>query len=143
MITLVLRSLAERLGRLRQRTIAAAEQSIEWLREAFDMARNVTVAEHAVEVYGVAGLDLLSDPHIGALIQIFQAYAPDDSPAMVERVILDIDAIVKHVRYAGWAATEEGDRIVRREVRNVLLKHRLHREPDLFGRACGYISKHY
>lgn len=139
----VLRSLAERLDRLRERTIAAAEQSIEWLREAFDLARDVTEAEQAVDDHGEAGLDLLPDPHVGALTQIFREYAPDDSPALVERVVLDIDAIVKQVRYDGWAATKEGDRIVRREVRNVLLKHRLHREPDLFERAYEYIAKHY
>ena len=139
----VFRSLAERLDRLREQTIAAAEQSIEWFRNAFDLASDLTDAEAAAKDSGEAGLDLLPDPHVGALTQIFREYAPADSPDLVERVVNDIDAIVKQVRYDGWAATKEGDRVVRREVRSVLLKHRLHREPDLFERAYGYIAKHY
>ncbi|WP_009883784.1 HsdR family type I site-specific deoxyribonuclease [Brevibacterium aurantiacum] len=139
----VFRSLAERLDRLREQTIAAAEQSIEWFRNAFDLASDLTDAETTAKDSGNAGLDLLPDPHVGALTQIFREYAPADSPDLVERVVNDIDEIVKQVRYDGWASTKEGDRVVRREVRSVLLKHRLHREPDLFERAYGYISKHY
>lgn len=41
----VFRSLAERLDRLRQRTIATSEQSIEWLPATFDPARDVTAVE--------------------------------------------------------------------------------------------------
>lgn len=139
----VFRSLAERLDRLREQTIAAAQQSIDWLREAFDLARAVTDAESVADEAGDVGLDLLPDPHVGALTQIFREYAPTDSPALVERVVNDIDAIVKQVRYDGWAGTKEGDRVVRREVRSVLLKHRLHRESDLFEHAYAYIAKHY
>lgn len=137
------KSFAERLERLRQRTIAAAQQSIDWLKEAFNLARDVTVAEQTEDRAGEIGLDLLPDPHIGALTQIFREYAPADSPALVERVVKDIDYIVKEIRYEGWASTKEGDRIVRREVRGVLLKHRMHRDQDLFERAYEYISSHY
>lgn len=139
----VYKSLGERLDRLRERTIAAAQQSIDWLKEAFDLARDVTVAEMAEDEKGQTGLNLLPDPHIGALSQIFREYSPSDSPALVERVVNDIDFIVKEVRYDGWASTKEGDRIVRREVRNVLLKHQLHRDQNLFERAYDYISAHY
>lgn len=109
----VYKSLAERLDRLRERTLAAAEQSIEWLREAFTLAKDVTVAEKAEDESGVAGLDLLPDPIVGALTQIFREFAPDDAPAMIGRVVIEIDEIVKEVRFDGWAATQNGDRIVR------------------------------
>lgn len=139
----VYKSFGERLERLRAKTIAAAEQSIEWLKEAFDLARDLTVAEKAEDDEGERGLDLLPDPHIGALTQIFREYAPADSPKLVERVVEDIDFIVKEVRYDGWAGTTEGDRSVRREVRNVLRKHQMHRDQQLFERAYDYISAHY
>lgn len=139
----VYRSLAERLDKLREQTIAAAEQSIEWLKEAFNLARDVTTAEHAEESDGESGLDLLPDPHIGALTQTFREYAPADSPKLVERVVNDIDSIVREVRFDGWSGTKEGDRIVRREVRGVLAKHRMHKDQDLFKRAYDYIAVHY
>jgi len=139
----VYKSFAERLDRLRERTLAAAEQSIEWLREAFTLAKDVTVAERAEDESGVAGLDLLPDPNVGALTQIFREFAPDDAPVMVGKVVSEIDEIVKEVRFDGWAATQNGDRIVRREVRSTLKKFQMHNVPGLFDRAYEYIAEHY
>lgn len=136
----VVASLAERLDRLRQRTLAAAQQSIDWLREAFALARDLTEAERADET---GTLDVLPDPRVGALTQIFRECAPDDAPAVIERVVRDVDAIVKQVRYDGWASTQKGDRVVRREVRGVLRKHQMHDVPGLFERAYEYIAAHY
>ncbi len=136
----VYKSLAERLDNLRERTLAAAQQSIDWLRDAFQLATDLTVAEEA----DAAGtLDLLPDPRVGALTQIFREFAPGDAPVMIERVVLDVDAIVKQVSYEGWADTNEGDRLVRKEVRAVLGRHQLHKVPGLFERAYEYISAHY
>ncbi|MFP3360943.1 hypothetical protein R0K17_26895, partial [Planococcus sp. SIMBA_143] len=80
-------------------------------------------------------LELLPDPRIGALTQIFMEFAPEDAPMLVERVVKDIDAIVKEVSYDGWEATLEGDRLVRRHVRQVLRKHQLHTADGLFEKA--------
>ncbi|HQZ33272.1 MAG TPA: HsdR family type I site-specific deoxyribonuclease [Ilumatobacteraceae bacterium] len=136
-------SLAERLERLREQTLTAAEQSFEWLRDAFELARDVTTAERAEDEGGVDGLSMLPDPRLGALTQIFDEFAPPDTPAMVGRVVADIDAIVKEVRFDGWAATQKGDRAVRRAVRSVLRKYQLHTHPELFDRAYEYIAVHY
>lgn len=134
------KSLAERLDRLRERTMAAAQQSIEWLREAFTLAKDLTAAEKAEDE---GTLELLPDPRLGALTQIFQEYAPADAPMLVERVVKDIDAIVKQVSYDGWEATLEGDKLVRRHVRQVLRKHQLHTADGLFEKAYAYIAEHY
>jgi type I restriction enzyme, R subunit len=63
----------------------------------------VTAAENLDDESGVAGLNLLPDPNVGALTQIFNEYAPENTPVMVGRVVMDIDAIAKEVRYDGWA----------------------------------------
>lgn len=139
----VYKSLAERLDKLREKTIAAAEQSIEWLREAFTLAKDVTVAEKAEDESGVEGLDLLPDPNVGALTQIFREFAPEDAPTMVERVVVEIDAIVREVSFDGWADTQKGDRVVRRELRSTLRKREMHTVPGLFDRAYEYIAEHY
>lgn len=142
---LVYRSLAERLEALRERTIADAEQSIDWLREAFTVARDLTAAEKAEDEAGVDGLDLLPDPNVFALTQIFREFAPPETPVLIERVVVEVDAIVREVTAgnAGWAATQKGDRAVRREVRNTLRTYGLHTVPGLFERAYDYIAEHY
>lgn len=138
----VLRSLGERLDKLRERTIAEAQQSIDWLREAFQLAKDVTAAEKADEAGTLA---LLPDPRVGALTQIFEEYAPADSPEIVGRVVTDIDEIVKQVTAdnTGWAATQKGDRLVRQNVRTVMRQYHLHDVPGLFDRAYAYIAEHY
>ena len=139
----VYRSLSERLEKLRERALTQARDSIEYLRELFTLARDVTTAEHAEDTSGQDGLDLLPDPHVGALTQIFNEYAPKDTPVIVGRVVIDIDAIVKEVRYDGWSATQKGDRLVRVAVRKTLQKYRLPATGDLFDHAYAYIAEHY
>lgn len=62
---------------------------------------------------------------------------------LVERVVRDMDAIVREVSYDGWEVTHEGDRLVRRHVREVMRKYQLHKTPGLFERAYAYIAEHY
>ena len=141
----IYRSLAERLENLRARTLADAQESIDWLRDAFTVARDLRVAEKAEDEAGAEGLDLLPDPNVFALTQIFREYAPPDTPVLIEKVVLDVDAIVKEVTAgnSGWASTQKGDRAVRREVRNTLKTYGLHTVPGLFERAYDYIAEHY
>ena len=60
---------------------------------------------------------LLPDQRVGALTQIFQEYKPDVTPEIVERVVLEIDAVVMGVRSTGCQASREGDRTVKFEIR--------------------------
>ncbi len=139
----VYKSLAERLDQLRERTMGRSEDSIDILRDIFQLAREVTVAENAEDTAGTHGLDLLPDPNVGALTQIFEEYAPKDTPIIVGHVVADIDSIVKEVRYDGWSATQQGDRLVRVEVRKALVKYALPASGELFDRAYAYIAAHY
>jgi len=61
---------------------------------------------------------------------------------MVERVVTDIDDIVRVVRFPGWQSTSAGEREVRLALRSTLLKYQLHRDTDLFERAYGYIKQY-
>jgi type I restriction enzyme, R subunit len=62
---------------------------------------------------------------------------------MAERVVADIDEIVRYVRFDGWQQTVAGEREVKQALRKVLLKYQLHREQELFDRAYGYIRQYY
>ncbi|WP_153392717.1 type I restriction endonuclease subunit R [Ornithinicoccus halotolerans] len=137
------RGLAERLEQLRDRAVGRAQDSQALLREIFELARDVTAAEHAEDTAGTRGLDLLPDPNVGALTQIFDQYAPPETPHIISDVVYDVDGIVKEVRYDGWSADQAGDRLVRIEVRKVLKKYALPPAGELFDRAYAYIAEHY
>jgi hypothetical protein len=129
----VYRSLAERLDSLRQTVIESAEDSVRFLQRLLEVARALVQAEReqiadegaiAVTADGAAEAaeSLLPDQRIGALTQIFREYAPDERPEIIERVVLEIDSVVVTVRFSGWQASREGDRLVKFEIRRSLKK---------------------
>ena len=67
----------------------------------------------------------------------------DKTPAVAERIVADIDAIVKIVRFDGWQTTNAGEREVQKSLRKTLLKYRLHRDQDLFDKCYLYIKQYY
>jgi type I restriction enzyme R subunit len=62
---------------------------------------------------------------------------------MVERIVRDIDDIVRIVRFPGWQQTRQGEREVKQALRRALSKYQLHKEQDLFDKAYGYIAEYY
>ena len=62
---------------------------------------------------------------------------------IVERIVADIDDIVKKARFDGWQATTQGERLVQKELRRSLLKYKLHTDQELFDKAYGYIKHYY
>ncbi len=62
---------------------------------------------------------------------------------IVERIVADIDAIVKQVRFDGWQATAQGEREVKQALRRALLKYKLHTDHSLFERSYSYIRTYY
>ena len=67
----------------------------------------------------------------------------DETPVMVERVVNDIDEIVRLVRFPGWQQTAAGEREVRKALRKTLFKYKLHSDKVLFEKAYGYIKQYY
>ncbi|MEH0110758.1 HsdR family type I site-specific deoxyribonuclease [Tersicoccus sp. MR15.9] len=136
-------SLAARLEKLRDRQFARAQESISFLQEMLDVATDLTAAEKAEDGAGRDGLDLIPDPHIGALTQIFNEYKPADTPVILEKVVTDIDQIVTEVKYPGWVNTKRGDRLVRTSIMKVLGQYRLPVQGELFDHAYAYIAANY
>ncbi len=60
-----------------------------------------------------------------------------------QRIVADIDEIVRLVRFPGWQSTTAGEREVQKALRKTLLKYQLHRDQELFDRAYGYIRQYY
>ena len=78
-----------------------------------------------------------------ALTELFMELRTEDTPAVVGRIVADIDSIVKIVRFPGWQNTNAGEREVQKALRKTLLKYKLHKEEVLFNKAYMYIREYY
>lgn len=75
-----------------------------------------------------------------ALTELFDEVKTAETPIVVERVVADIDEIV---RFPRWQDTLAGEREVKKALRKALFKYRLHADEELFDKASGYIRQYY
>ncbi|EAR24285.1 restriction enzyme type I helicase subunits and related helicase [marine actinobacterium PHSC20C1] len=139
----IYQSLADRLDRLRESELSRAKVSVEFLRELFTLAKDVKSAEHAEDQSGAAGLDLLPDPKVGALTQIFEEFAPEGTPVMIADIVTEIDRIARTVSYTGWNTKDDGRKLVRRSLLKAFKGFGLPLTGEPFESAYQYIETHY
>jgi type I restriction enzyme R subunit len=139
----VYRSLAEQLERLRRQAITRAEDSIEFLKRALEVARLAVAAERLDLEGRLDEAEHLLDPNIGALTQIVEQYKPPNTPVIVTDLVRDIDTIAKQVTYSGWNESQPGDKEARKQIRLVLQKYALPPAGPLFDNAYAYIRENY
>ncbi|MBF0116633.1 MAG: type I restriction endonuclease subunit R [Magnetococcales bacterium] len=130
-------ALGERLEKLRERHAQGLIHSIDFLKELLELAREVVEAEKQVAP------EEEQDKAKAALTDLFSEVKNGDTPKMVERIVADIDEIVRLVRFPGWQSTSAGEREVQKALRKTLLKYKIHKEQELFDRAYGYIREYY
>lgn len=130
-------ALSERLEALRLKHEQGVLASLEFLKQLVDLAKDVVQAEKAVPEAAQ------EDEGKAALTELFETVKNGDTPVIVERVVSDIDDIVRQVRFAGWQHTDAGEREVKKALRRSLLKYQLHTDQDLFDRAYAYIVQYY
>lgn len=131
------RKLSERLEDLRARAEQGLITSIEFVKELCKLAKDTLQAEKEVEE------ELINKTPVAALTELFMELKTDETPAVVERIVNDIDGIVKVVRFPGWQTTAAGEREVQKSLRKALLKYKLHKNEMLFQRAYEYIKEYY
>ena len=131
------KDLAERLEDLKSRHEQGLLTSVDFLKRLLDLARDVVATEHASPPIEQ------KDRGKAALTELFEEARSGDTPVMVERIVSDIDEIVRQVRFDGWQNTHAGEREVRKALRKTLFKYQLHQDVDLFDRAYGYIREYY
>lgn len=128
--------LGKRLERLKEKYEAGVINSIEWLKELLDAARDVVRLENETHK------EIVPDDK-QALTEIFLEFKSDTTPQIVANVVEDIDKIVKVTRFDGWQNTHSGKKEIRKVLRQTLFKYKLHKEQELFEKAYGYIREHY
>lgn len=131
------KELSERLEELRDKAEKGLISSIEFVKELCKLAKETVQAEKELEI------KLTESNPKAALTELFLELKTDHTPAVVERIVTDIDAIVRVVRFPGWQKTNSGEREVQKSLRKALLKYKLHKDQILFDRAYAYIKEYY
>ena len=78
-----------------------------------------------------------------ALTELFNGVKNTETPVIVERIVNDIDGIVRIVRFEGWQDTTSGRQEVKKALRSVIwIKYKL-KDKDVFDKAYQYIEEYY
>jgi type I restriction enzyme R subunit len=133
----IFKKLSERLEELRNKAEQGLISSIEFVKELCKLAKETVQAEKEIEAFYAE-----KTPQ-AALTELFLELKTDQTPAVVERIVTDIDAIVRVVRFPGWQQTTAGEREVQSSLRKILwAKYKL-KDQALFDRAYAYIKEYY
>jgi len=129
--------LSERLDALKDRFESGQINSVEFLKQLLEIAKETVQTEKEIPPE--------EDENRGkaALTELFNEVKTADTPIIVERVVVDIDEIVRLVRFPGWQGTQAGEREVKKALRKALFKYKLHADEELFENAYGYIRQYY
>jgi isocitrate lyase len=104
----------------------------------------VQMVKGGLKAIYLSGWQVAADGNLAGDVFPDQSLYPVNSvPAVVERIVNDIDEIVKVVRFPGWQDSAPGQKQVQAALRKSLLKYQLHKDQDLFDRAYGYIREYY
>jgi type I restriction enzyme, R subunit len=131
------RKLSERLEKLKEQHEAGQLHSIAFLKALLDLARDLVTAEKEVPQ------EEEEDRGKAALTELFEEVRTSETPIVVQRIVDDIDDIVRKVRFPEWQATNAGEREVRKALRRTLFKYKLHTDAELFEKAYGYVREYY
>ena len=113
-------ALGERLEKIKERHEQGMLSSVEFLKQILELAAEVVEAEKEADPQEER------DRAKEALTELFSEAKNGNTHIIVERIVADIDDIVKKVRFPDWQHTTQGERLVQKELRKTLLKYKLH-----------------
>lgn len=131
------KQLSERLDKLKDRFESGQLNSVEFLKQLLEIAKETLQEEKETPP------EEDEDRGKAALTELFNEIKTPETPIMVERVVADIDEIVRLVRFPGWQNTQAGEREVKKALRKALFKYKLHADEELFDKAYSYIRQYY
>ena len=129
--------LGEKLEALREKHEQGLITSIEFLKLLLELAKEAAQAEKEV----VPEQEI--DKGVAALTELFNGVKNSNTPIIVERIVADIDGIVKLVRFDGWQNTTAGKQEVKKALRSIVwIKYKI-KDKDVFDKAYNYIEQYY
>lgn len=130
-------ALGERLERIKEQHERGLLNSIAYLKILLELAKDTVEAEQETDT------EEEQNKAKSALTELFNESRNENTPVIVERIVNDIDEIVRLVRFPDWQSTTTGERIVRKELRKVLyVKYKL-QDQELFDKSYNYIKVYY
>ncbi|CAH0168621.1 type I restriction endonuclease subunit R [Plantibacter cousiniae (nom. nud.)] len=129
--------LGQRLNALREKYADIQQSSLDFLRDLLELAKDTVAAEKTENEIP------REEKGKAALTELFEALKGDETPIIVSNVVDRIDEVVRAVRFDGWQSTLEGDREVRKALRQTLYVQFKIRENDVFAKALGYVQEYY
>jgi type I restriction enzyme, R subunit len=131
------KALGDRLEQIKERHEQGFLTSLDFLKAILAVAKDVVEAEKQVSP------EEERNRAKEALTDLFNEAKTRNTHIIVERIVGDIDDIVKKVRFPDWQHTTQGERLVQKELRRTLLKYKLHTDQELFDKAYEYIRQYY
>lgn len=128
--------LGKKLEDLKNKHYKNTINSIEFLKGLLEIAKETVKLERETPAEPV-------DNTKEALTQLFMECKIEQTPVIVEKIVNDIDSVVKYTRFEGWQWTDTGEKEIKKALRKTLLKYKLHKDQELFEKAYEYIREHY
>ena len=129
--------LGEKLESLREQHEQGLINSVEFLKMLLELAKEAAQAEKEV----VPEKEI--DKGKAALTELFNGVKNDSTPVIVERIVNDIDDIVKLVRFDGWQSTTTGKNEIKKALRSIVwIKYKI-KDKEVFDKAYSYIEQYY
>lgn len=97
--------LGERLEKIKERHEIGVITSLEFLKQILEIAKEVVEAEKKIDPAEER------DRAKEALTELFSEAKNKNTHIIVERIVADIDGIVKKVRFPDWQHTSQGERL--------------------------------
>lgn len=130
-------ALGARMEKLREEHEAGLLTSMEFLKALLELAKDAAHMEREVTPEEEV------DRGKAALTTLFQTVRNDATPVIVERIVNDIDGIVKIVRFPGWQDTPTGRKTVSKNLRDVIMRKYRIRDNEVFAKAYSYVEQYY
>ena len=132
-------ALGERMEKLREEHEAGLLTSIQFLKALLVLARDA--AEMMKRTPDIK-IDSTAKGK-AALTELFQNVRNEKTPVIVERIVNDIDGIVRIVRFPGWQNTSTGKKEISRNLRDVIMRKYRIKDQDVFNKAYSYVEQYY
>ena len=133
----VFKKLSERLETIRDKAEKGLINSIEFIKQLCEIAKETLQAEKQQDNKEQ------EKSAKAALTELFLELKTDQTPAIVERIVNDIDEIVRLVRFDNWQNTSTGEKLVMKELRRILWVKYPIKDEELFNKSYEYIKEYY
>lgn len=131
------KKIGEKLEELRMKHQQALLTSIEFLKALLSLAKEAREAEKEIVP------EQEQDKGKAALTELFNGVKNNSTPIIVERIVKDIDELVKIVRFDGWQNTTTGKQEVKKALRSIVwIKYKI-KDAVVFEKAYSYIEQYY